>query len=124
MKDKHHECASARKRKGCLRTNEHCKERSTGPGAQQTPVRTSEVLFLTGISQRRRSALTGCVHIAGGNAPGQAIPGNVRADGDEEHVAAELNHPLLNLAQCQPHPLLALLPTAGLVGCACMHVYF
>ena len=46
-------------------------------------------------------------------APGKAVPGDVGADGDEEHVAAALHDPLLDLAQVQPHACAAVAPRLG-----------
>lgn len=56
--------------------------------------------------------------------PGQAVPGNIGADGNEEHVAAKLDHPLLDLTQRQPHALPFVLPAAAAIGRTWLHVDF
>lgn len=58
------------------------------------------------------------------DSPGQAVPGNIGADGNEEHVAAKLDHPLLDLTQRQPHALPFVLPAAAAIGRTCLHATF
>lgn len=40
--------------------------------------------------------------VRSGLAPGQSIPGGICPDGDEEHVAGELAHPLPDLTEVEP----------------------